>query len=479
MKKSKCPFLRVLLILIIPIFLGLPAFSQVTNKILQDTTILPPSEFNAFDNPNDNGSAINFYFRASPNHPGNINSPYYRGDSLLIDYYIMFRSNISDINDKVIWAVISATPLSSQGSDIINVLTSSRSNDNKYAYYWIAAGRGDFPTDISAVLETGQNEIILSDIIGPNRAISAKNNPDLKEDFNGDSKTDMTDFAYISWVYENPEDYEILFDLDLDGSVDITDIEIFGEKFGHSYINENHSALNTGLNAGSVFELTSEQKDKKQFEITVTGKSLKSLAGYSFVLKYNPDIYQFIELTEGTFLESSGGDAPLLIKHSEEPGCVFVSGVLADINSSLTPAGDGNIAEFKFNRIGFYTGPVTIEKIEVLDCNYKSNTLADFTLEYPVTLPENPILHNNYPNPFNSETMINYELSAASQVTLKIYNTLGQEVKTLVNGKIPAGYYSVKWDGTNNSGVTVNSGIFFYYLKTETFTCTKKMVLVK
>ena len=471
MENLKNIFSKVFFIPAILIFFIIPAFSQSTNKILQDTTILPPSEFNASDAPGDQGGVITFKFKASPNHPGNINSSYYESNSLLIDYYIMYRSNTSDINDIVTWAVIPATPLASPDSDIIRAVTSSRSNDNRYAYYWIAAGKG------GGLISS---EAIFSEIIGPNRALSTKNDPDLKEDFNGDSKIDLTDFAYISWVYENPEDYEILFDMNSDGSVNNNDIEIFSETFGHSYINENRSTLNTGLNKDAVFELTSEQKqNKREFELTVSGKSLKSLAGYSFVLRYNPEIYQFNEFTEGTFLESSGGNAPLLIKYSEEPGCIFVSNVLADINSSLTPDGNGAIVTFNFYWIGHSTEPIFIEKVELLDCNYRTNTPANFTLEHPVELPEKHVLHNNYPNPFNSGTTINYELSASSHVTLKIYNSLGQEIKALVNEEIPAGYYSVKWDGTNENGIKVNSGIFFYSLKTGTFTCTKKMVLVK
>ncbi len=89
------------------------------------------------------------------------------------------------------------------------------------------------------------------------------------------------------------------------------------------------------------------------------------------------------------------------------------------------------------------------------------------------------ILSQNYPNPFNPETMIKYQLPKTSNVTLKIYNILGQEIKTLVNEEQQVGYYSVKWDGTNNNGLKVNSGVYIYKIIADNFTDVKKMILLK
>lgn len=95
------------------------------------------------------------------------------------------------------------------------------------------------------------------------------------------------------------------------------------------------------------------------------------------------------------------------------------------------------------------------------------------------TLPNNFRLHQNYPNPFNSGTTINYELPKSSLVTLKIYNILGQEIKTMINAIEQAGYHSVKWDGKNRMGINVISGVYFYQLKTREFIKTQKMALLK
>jgi len=88
-------------------------------------------------------------------------------------------------------------------------------------------------------------------------------------------------------------------------------------------------------------------------------------------------------------------------------------------------------------------------------------------------------LKQNFPNPFNPETKINYELPSRSKVLLKIFNELGEEVQTLVNKEQPAGRYEVRWDGRDNNYQHVASGVYFYRLNMKGATKTKKMMLLK
>ena len=98
--------------------------------------------------------------------------------------------------------------------------------------------------------------------------------------------------------------------------------------------------------------------------------------------------------------------------------------------------------------------------------------------------PENTALLPNYPNPFNPETWIPYQLAEPADVTLKIYSTPGELIRTLELGYKPAGIYhshnrAVYWDGKNQLGEPVASGIYFYTLSTGDFTATRKMLIVK
>lgn len=90
------------------------------------------------------------------------------------------------------------------------------------------------------------------------------------------------------------------------------------------------------------------------------------------------------------------------------------------------------------------------------------------------TLPTSYTLEQNFPNPFNPTTMINFSIPNEGYVTLNVYNSIGQQVATLVNESKTAGTYQVGFDGAN-----LSSGIYFYKLTSDNFTETKKMMLLK
>jgi len=95
------------------------------------------------------------------------------------------------------------------------------------------------------------------------------------------------------------------------------------------------------------------------------------------------------------------------------------------------------------------------------------------------TIPLNYDLGNNYPNPFNPTTSISYSVPVSNNVTIEIFNELGQKVRTLVNRYVTPGTYHVVWDGTNDKGAAVPSGIYFYKMTSSHFTKVKKMILSK
>ena len=98
-------------------------------------------------------------------------------------------------------------------------------------------------------------------------------------------------------------------------------------------------------------------------------------------------------------------------------------------------------------------------------------------------VPKEYSLLQNYPNPFNPTTTIIYSIPKKSHVDIRLYNLLGREVKTLVNEEQEAKYYNILWDGKDNSGAEVSSGMYFYRMVAisgnETFIKTRKMVLLQ
>jgi len=95
-------------------------------------------------------------------------------------------------------------------------------------------------------------------------------------------------------------------------------------------------------------------------------------------------------------------------------------------------------------------------------------------------LPRTFAVYANYPNPFNPVTTIRFDLPENVDVTIKVYNVLGELVNTLVNNKLmPAGYHSINWNGTNHLGAGAASGIYFYQVNAGNFKSTHRMVLLK
>jgi PKD repeat protein len=93
--------------------------------------------------------------------------------------------------------------------------------------------------------------------------------------------------------------------------------------------------------------------------------------------------------------------------------------------------------------------------------------------------PDEFKLYQNYPNPFSSQTTFQYDVAEATSVKIYIYNTLGQLVKTIDRGDNGVGTHTVEWDGKNDDGDTLSSGVYFYQLRTKDFNKTMKMLLVK
>ncbi|UCE17420.1 MAG: T9SS type A sorting domain-containing protein [Gemmatimonadota bacterium] len=109
----------------------------------------------------------------------------------------------------------------------------------------------------------------------------------------------------------------------------------------------------------------------------------------------------------------------------------------------------------------------------------EGNSQCEISVGKGLVMPSDFNLAQNYPNPFNPETEILYSLPQETQVSVTVYNVLGQVVKILVNEKQQAGVHLLTWDGRSDTGEEVASGIYFYQMQASDFTSTKRMVLMK
>ncbi len=114
-----------------------------------------------------------------------------------------------------------------------------------------------------------------------------------------------------------------------------------------------------------------------------------------------------------------------------------------------------------------------------LDIEFQNPWEDPTSSDEDTTTPNIVNLQQNYPNPFNPTTTIAYSVKEEAEVSIDVYNLKGQKIKTLVNDHKQPGNYNVIWEGRDDNGNSVASGIYFYRLKSGNESGAKKMVLMK
>lgn len=187
-----------------------------------------------------------------------------------------------------------------------------------------------------------------------------------------------------------------------------------------------------------------------------------------------------------THTESNGADEGYsleVIVHTADFGyaegdTVLLSAVIWDLDYADSDAYTEGISDYAVHWWGTQWADPNFEKYFM----YRGVVLSDQTVGVEPdnkTLAGKFALHQNYPNPFNPSTQISFELPRKEEVSLTIYNTLGQKLTTLVNKELTAGSHEYQWNGTLENGNSAPAGIYFYELKSADKVATGKMVLLK
>ena len=123
---------------------------------------------------------------------------------------------------------------------------------------------------------------------------------------------------------------------------------------------------------------------------------------------------------------------------------------------------------------------ISLDRIILVDMDQRKVMKLEVNIIYTTpTLPYEYILFQNYPNPFNPTTEIRFQIPETGNVTVRIYDMLGQEIRTLFAGVSQRGTYTVQWDGLNDSGTKMSSGSYIYRMTAGDFVQSKKMILLK
>ena len=181
-----------------------------------------------------------------------------------------------------------------------------------------------------------------------------------------------------------------------------------------------------------------------------------------------------IEPSSKQATKAASGVATKSHENASEKASVALTGPTINSGSYTMKMNTGVIAMMEMSSGGSHSliGSINLPVVVVTTMSPLDNEL-----EEPVVTQY--ALHQNYPNPFNPTTEIRFDLPENVKVELRIYNTLGQLVTTLMNETRMPGAYRILWDGRSFEGKEVGAGVYFYQLKAGSFVDTKQMVLLK
>ncbi|TFH65149.1 MAG: T9SS type A sorting domain-containing protein, partial [Candidatus Zixiibacteriota bacterium] len=195
-------------------------------------------------------------------------------------------------------------------------------------------------------------------------------------------------------------------------------------------------------------------------------------------ITYDPTMLEYVSTVAGQDLMAS--QLPVFFKALTSPNQISVSAAV--LRNGISIQGSALIATLSFRVLGPGKTTVQLTKADIRDNDNRSLVSENMQLpeaEAVADVPATYEIEQNRPNPFNPETVIKYALPNATQVSIRIYNIVGQLVNTLVDDYQPAGQHQVVWNGTNENGERVASGIYLYRFVTPDHQQTLKMTLLK
>ena len=221
----------------------------------------------------------------------------------------------------------------------------------------------------------------------------------------------------------------------------------------------------------------------KSFTVEVNIAGGKGMAGYQVAVAFDPTVVRYVSAADAGYLNSEVFAVPLLEAEQTTFVAAALGGPATKTFGTLATMTFEVLKPNPFRSLHLTEVILADADAQVMDVRFAQNNVInnDLTNLMPVN---HTSLMPNYPNPFNPETWIPYQLAEPADVTLAIFSSNGQLVRTLTIGHQAAGVYQHKnraayWDGRNDIGERVASGLYFYTLTAGAFAATGKMLILK
>jgi len=328
-----------------------------------------------------------------------------------------------------------------------------------------------------AAVDRSSNESSVSEIVC-SKALSY-----IVGDFNGDQEMNLVDVvSIINYVFKGAEGHEPLEagNVNCSEGITITDIVYLINYMFRGGPDPCICVMPKLLarvqtKAKAIVGLAFSSEDKVEtIGVLLEAQVDEEVAGLEFDLSLDPSRFEVETIKTTSRTEKLG------LYYNVESGRVKVGMVDIYGVNTLLP-GEGPVLEISLRqkeKAAAISG-LKIDKAIVVNPSAEELEVQILPSKVTKSIPHTFSLAQNYPNPFNARTVINYSLPKDSEVKIDIYNILGQRVKTVVDEYQLAGYKTVVWDGTNEKGSTVASGIYLYRIQAGDFTSSRKMLLLK
>ena len=300
--------------------------------------------------------------------------------------------------------------------------------------------------------------------------------------FGADARVDYDDFFIFGdhfGLTAGSETFDSAFDLSPNNAVDFDDFFVFADNFGREMSGVGKVVPTmAGLNSDARFYLdagTDLPRVGEELSVAVSLEDFIEVRGYGVTVEFDNELLEFVETR---VVNNILGETDLAAPQTLAQGDGTIS--IAALGNTASDGDLGLNLIFR-SKLEIEDSYIELTNGALQDGTYGLNQITTPVSVRIETRPEAYALHENYPNPFNPETTIKYQLPEAGQVRLEVYNMLGQVVKTLVDNQFQnAGRYTLQWDATNNSGQPLSSGVYFYrVLAGGEFQSHKKMLLLK
>ena len=227
---------------------------------------------------------------------------------------------------------------------------------------------------------------------------------------------------------------------------------------------------------------TPEVGEHLTMDVNITGG--KTVAGYQFTVAFDPTVFRYVSAEDAGYFPSGAFAVPLEGEQEITLVAAALEGTATEIDGTLATLTFEVLTSDPFSSLHLTDVILADAAATAMAVRFRGEHDGSGTELTPLTPPEQTAILPNYPNPFNPETWIPYQLAAPAEVTLTIFGSNGQLVRTLALGHKVAGVYQSKsraayWDGRNNFGERVASGLYFYTLRAGDFTATGKMLIMK